>query len=441
MPIRDLLLAAIVLGMLPFAVRRTWIGILLWTWLSIMNPHRMTYGFAFDTPFAAMVAVAVLISVLFNKDNLKMPWDGPVVCLLLFAVLICVSTVFAFDRAGSSEQLNKVLKIQLMTAIAFVALRERKHIELFVWVTVLSIGFFGFKGGIFTILGGGAERVWGPPGSFIEGNNEIGLALVMTIPLMNYLRLVAERQWVRTGMLVLMLLCAVAALGTQSRGAFLALGAMGAVLWLRSPRKVVGGIAIFVVGVALISFMPDSWESRMRTIGNYEQDSSAMGRINAWNMAFNLANENFVGGGFQIYSPEVFARYAPDPLAIHAAHSIYFQVLGEHGYIGLLLFLLIFGWSYRMGGAIRKTARRRPETYWLYHLAGMCQVSLVGYAVGGAFLSLSYFDLPYNIVVVLVVATRWMREDRWKFESAGAFGAKRKATEPVAAPTRVTATT
>ena len=75
-----------------------------------------------------------------------------------------------------------------------------------------------------------------------------------------------------------------------------------------------------------------------------------------------------------------------------------------------------------IAGNIRKESAKRPETQWLHHLAGMCQVSLVGFAVGGAFLSLAYFDLPYNIVVVLVVAQRWLRDKRWEAEPQGAFG-------------------
>lgn len=76
--------------------------------------------------------------------------------------------------------------------------------------------------------------------------------------------------------------------------------------------------------------------------GIYAQDSSALGRLNAWWMAFNLAKANFFGGGFAIYNAQTFALYAPDPTDIHAAHSIYFMVLGEHGFVGLALFLLLW---------------------------------------------------------------------------------------------------
>lgn len=419
---RDIVLTAFFVGVLPYAVRFTWIAVLLWTWISIMNPHRLTWGFAYSLPFALAAAIAALISILMNRDKLRMPWSPPVVFLCLFVAWMCLTTVFAYNPASSWDQLVKVLKIQLMTLVAFAALRERKHFELFLWVNALSIGFFGVKGGIFTITTGGGGRVWGP-GGFIGGNNEIGLAIVVVIPLLNYLRLVATRKWLRMALLGTMMLCAVAALGTQSRGAFLAIAAMAFVMWLRSPNKVLPAVAIGFFAAALLAFMPASWEERMGTIQNYEEDGSAMGRITTWIMAFRLANHRFMGGGFDIYTPEIFARFSPAPDLVRAAHSIYFQVLGEHGWVGLLLFLLIFFSTFRVASGIRKEAAKRPETLWLHQMAGMCQVALVGYAVGGAFLSLAYFDLPYNLVVVLVVAQRWLQEKRWETDNAGAFGA------------------
>ncbi len=255
-------------------------------------------------------------------------------------------------------------------------------------MNVLSLGFFGFKGGIFTIVTAGEFRVWGPPGGFIEGNNELALALIIAIPLMYFLRLVSDNPWVRHGLIPLMLLSAIAAIGSQSRGAFLAIGAMAVFLWWRSPYKIRFGVPVAVLALVLIAFMPETWHSRMDTIQNYQQDESAMGRINAWGTMYNLANHRLLGGGFDTYTPEVFAAYAPFFPDVKAAHSIYF--------------------SGRTASRLRQQAQGREELKWAYHLAGMSQVSLVGYAVGGAFLSLAYFDLPYNVMVMLVVTQRWL---------------------------------
>ena len=419
---RDLAMLSIMLGAIPFALRHTWIAVLLWTWISVMNPHKMAFGFAYNAPFAAVAAGAALISILFSRDRLKWDFSPPVVFLILFVFWMCVTTAFAFSPSESWIDLNRALKIQLMTVVAIAALRERKHMELFIWINALSIGFYGFKGGLFTIATGGSNRVWGPPGGFIEGNNEIALAIVIAIPLMNYLRMVSTNYWLRLGLLAVMVLSAVAAIGTQSRGALLGLSAMGLVLWIRSDKKIATGFVVVLVGALLVTYMPETWQQRMSTIQNYQEDGSALGRINAWWMTFRVANDNVFGGGFAIYTPQLFAKYAPNPEDLHVAHSIYFSVLGEHGYVGLILFLLMWGATFRTVGKIRKEARKQIDTEWAYHLAGMCQVSLVGYAVGGAFLSLAYFDLPYNILVILVVTARWLQEKRWQTEPQGAFG-------------------
>jgi putative inorganic carbon (HCO3(-)) transporter len=190
------------------------------------------------------------------------------------------------------------------------------------------------------------------------------------------------------------------------------------VMWWRSDSKAVVGVLLVVVGVALIGFMPDTWMSRMETIGEYQEDSSAMGRINAWQMAWNLASHNFFGGSFGIYNLETFGRYAPNPTDVHAAHSIYFQVLGEQGFLGLFIFLLLWALVWKGAGRMRKQGLKQPETRWVSDLGSMCQVSLAGYAIGGAFLSLAYFDLPYNILILVVASTRWMNAKAWLHEKA-----------------------
>lgn len=414
---RDLLLASILLGSLPFVLRHAFVGVLLWTWISIMNPHKLAWSYMFDAPVAALVAGVTIISLVTTRDRVQ--WVLPVPLFFASALLIwtCITTVFAFFPADSLFDLKRFFKILLMVLVTAAVLYKREHIRWFIWVCVLSLGFYGVKGGLYTIATGGSGRVWGPPGGFIEGNNEIALALIVTIPLMNFLRMTSPYPWVRRFLVAMMLLSAVAATGSQSRGAFLAIAAMGFFLWWRAPRKLPGAIAGVCVAVSILAFMPQSWHHRMETISTYQSDGSAMGRIHAWQTAHNVANHRVTGAGFGMYNPLVFYLYAPhnsdsqfDPGIVRAAHSIYFQILGEHGYVGLFLFLMTWFSAWRVAGQLRRGTRGDAETAWLYYLGSMSQVALVGYAVGGAFLSLAYFDLPYNVVVMLVLAKRWHSE-------------------------------
>jgi probable O-glycosylation ligase (exosortase A-associated) len=416
MGLRTLLLSLVLAVLIPVAVFKPWIGILGWTWIGLMNPHRLTFDFLFYAPVAATIGGATLIGLVFTRDKRMPPLNAITLTLLAFIAWMCVTTWFALYPERVGTLFTKVMKVQFMLFVTLALLYTRRHLDWLVWTIALSVAFFGVKGGIFTIATGGKGRVWGPPGGWIESNNELGLALIMTIPLLVYLRSQIAGRWPRHALLGAMLLCALSALGTQSRGAFLAIVAMAVWLWWRSNRKLAAGAAIVVLGIVFLLFMPERWEERMRSIGTYEQDTSAMGRINAWMMAWNLARDRFIGGGFEVTMPETFARYAPDPTSVKAAHSIYFQVLGEHGFIGLFLFLLLYFVAWRSAGWIVRNARLAgmPE---LGSLAAAIQVSFVGFLVGGAFLSLAYFDMPYLLMLVIVIA-RGLVEERLREQQA-----------------------
>ncbi len=413
---RDLIIVGIVVVGALAALRRPWVGVMLWTWLSIMNPHRFTYGFAYDAPLAAVAAGSTLLGLVFTRER-ESPFKGaPPVWLALFMVWITLSWLLGVDYVNDQSQWEKVMKVFLMVLVGLALLRSKQHIFTLVWVAAGSLALLGLKGGIFTVATGGNYRVWGPPGSFIEDNNEFALALVMTIPILRFLQLQMAAGWRRVAMTVVMVLCAASALGSQSRGALLAISAMTAVLWWRGKKRLVSGLFMAVVGAALVAFMPDTWTERMSTISSYEQDGSAMGRISAWWNAWGIAKDHLFGVGFDAARPELFAKYSPYPDSIHAAHSIYFQTMGNHGFIGMLLFLAIFVSTYRAAARLRVESRVHPAAAWCETLGAMAQVSLVGYAVGGAFLSLSYFDLPYNIMMVVVLTRAWVRSRAWERE-------------------------
>jgi putative inorganic carbon (HCO3(-)) transporter len=269
-------------------------------------------------------------------------------------------------------------------------------------VLTLSLGYYGVKGGVFTVRSGGTDRVWGPAGTFIGDNNAIALALIMTIPLMRYLQQSSNKRWVWHVMSAMMLLSALAALGSYSRGALLAIAAMAGFMWLKSSGKMMGAILIALLAPLALLFMPAGWSERMDTIGEYQSDDSALGRINAWHMAYNLAKDRFFGGGFEIAEAQTFFLYAPNPADIHAAHSIYFQALGEHGFVGLGIYLLLGLLTWRSADWIARNSRDIADLAWASNLAKMIQASLIGFAVGGAFLSLLYFDVPYYLMAAVV---------------------------------------
>lgn len=400
---RDLLVATIVFGLLPFILRRPSWGILLMAWLGYMNPHRLCYSYMYDMPVVQIVAIATLMGMLVSKESKHMVWSREIVVLAIFVIWMGITTTQAFYTEPALAQYYKVIKIQILTIMALIMLTSRETVRLFIWVIVISLGFYGLKGGIFTILHGGIYRVEGPAGSFIGGNNEVALALVMTIPLMRYLQIHETSKIIKFGLMIGMILSAISAVGSQSRGALVGLLVTGGIFWIKSRNKMFTGALIAIVAVLVIGIMPDSWYERMDTIDTYQEDASAMGRINAWWTAWNVAKGRVFGGGFEMWHDPVFQQYAPDPDDVHDAHSIYFKVLGEHGFIGLSLFICLLAMTWMKCGAIIRIARRTPGQAWAGDLAAMIQVSMVGYMSAGAFLGLSYFDYIYHLVALAVV--------------------------------------
>lgn len=403
---RDIAIFVIVFGSLPFILRRPWLGILMLSWLGYMNPHRQAWGLAYDFPFSFVAAIATLLGFLFTR-NKEMLWTRETMVQIVFLAWMFFTTLFAFFPDDAWQNWDKVWKVHLIIFLTIMLIKDRQQLTWLIWVIVGSIGYYGIKGGIFTIATGGGYRVYGPAGSFFGDNNEMALVLTMLLPLLYYLRLQSQQPWVKRGLVLAMLLFAVAAIGSQSRGGLLAMVAMGFMLWLKSRKKLVTFVYAVIAVATIAALMPATWYERMSTIKTYEQDASAMGRINAWHTAFNVAKDRLTGGGFQMFRGVIFQKYAPDPLAVHDSHSIYFEVLGEHGFIGLALFLALGVLTWIRARKVIARCKNSPQHKWAADLAAMIQVSMVGYAVGGAFLGLAYFDLPYHLMAMVLLAAKF----------------------------------
>jgi probable O-glycosylation ligase (exosortase A-associated) len=189
------------------------------------------------------------------------------------------------------------------------------------------------------------------------------------------------------------------------------MAAMGAFVWINSRNKFFTLVVLAVTATAIANFMPESWYERMGTIKTHDEDKSAQGRVNAWWTSFHLANDRLLGGGFDCWWPPTFAMYAPNPDDAREVHSVVFEVLGEHGYIGLAIFTALGVFTWFSAGWTARRARRMPDIAWVADMMRMVQVSMVAYATAGQFLGLAYFDYYYTLIVI-VVATRALVQRR-----------------------------
>lgn len=393
---RDILICLLVFGALPFILWRPFFGVMVWTWLGLMNPHRLAWGFSLELPFALIVFLTTVFALVMSRESKKIPISREIVVLLVFVTWMFLTTLLAWFPPLAWAQWDKVWKIQLGVILTLMLVTNRERIHLLVWTICVSLGFYGFKGGLWTVATGGTNRVYGPDGTFIGGNNEIGLALIMIVPLLWYLIQHSSRRWVKLGHYVVLICSIIAIVGTHSRGDLLGLIVMGGMFILKARRKLVPLLTALVFALALPAIAPEEWFERMDTIQDFEQDRSAQGRLDAWRKAVQIANSSPTGGGFEVLQ----VVNGTD------AHSIYFEILGEQGYPGLLLFLLLGALTWHKAGMVKRRCHHRAEFAWARDLATMIQTSLVGYGTAGAFLGLGYFDLIYVVMVLTVMLHR-----------------------------------
>jgi probable O-glycosylation ligase (exosortase A-associated) len=427
---RDLLVLLTVIGSVPLTFVRPHIGILMWFWISLMNPHRLTWGYAYQFRVAMVVAVATIVAWLFSRNPKTPPGSPVIIALALFTLWVSITTIFALvpDDAFLRWQAN--IKMLGMTFVTTCLIQTKDRIRQLVWVIAISLGFYGIRGGIFSILTGGHNRVWGPEDSFIAENNALALAEIMTLPLLEYLRQTSTQRWLRLGLLGALGLTMISILGSYSRGALVGLLPTLFVLWLRTKHRAVTAIAVGAVLGGALAFMPSTWYERMSTIETYEKDSSAMGRIAAWHFALSLAADYPFGGGFDVvHNDKIYYHYNPYADVSHNFHSIYFQAIGEQGWIGFILFVSLLITALTTGRWIIKHARGRPDLAWAGDLARMLQVSVLGYCISGAFLNLGFYDLFYAFLAVLV-STRFVVAQALKGEAGQRWPIAAPAPEP-----------
>lgn len=419
---RDIWLVAWLLVGLGYTFRFPFVGMLIWEWFSLMNPHREAFGFSRSIPLNLIIAVVTILSWMASKEPKHIPKHSVITLLALFLAWTTFNSFFAFDPSWSWTYWDRTWRIFAFGFMVAAMATDKTRIEAMIWVAVISLLYYGVKGGVFTIETAGVFKVYGPPGTIIADNNQLALALLMVMPLVEYLRTSVSYKPLSWLLAISMVFTGIAIIGSYSRGAYIAMAAMALFALLKARRKLAYMAVLAIAALAIYHFTPQEIIDRASTIQSADSDASFHGRWVAWQVAIRYATDHFpFGAGF--YGPQlrgIFNHYFPAEEA-HAAHSIYFQVLGEHGYIGLGLYLALASVSF---GAYWKLTRtpQQESTLWVQKLATMLQVSLFAFLVGGAALSMAYYDLFIIIICLFPQLTRLSQKASTKLPAFRAAG-------------------
>jgi probable O-glycosylation ligase (exosortase A-associated) len=413
---RDLVFVLALLAMFIYVFGRPHIGVLLWAWTALLIPNSFFYGFATSIPFNLTVALLTLTAWVFSKEPVKIPGNRTVVLLVIFAAIGSLSTYMTIGNpAVAFVEWDKFIKILFFAVVIVGLVNSRVRFESLVYAIVFSLGFLGSLEGLKFLASGGGHSIQGPAGSIIGDNNHFATAIVCTIPLVFFLYQQTTHRILRMGLLGIGLLLFFTVVGTFSRGGLIGLTAMSVWAFFHTKQKARYLFVAIPLIFALLSFAPERWFERMDTISTASADSSFMGRVIAWKISTLIAMDNpFIGGGFHaVQTGPVWQHYAydfgklafiptdsPGPIA-RAAHSVYFQLLGDVGFLGLGVFLSIGAVAFRNTMVVIRKTRTRPELLWAYRLAQSTQYSLVGFFIAGAALSLAYFELMFIIFAYL----------------------------------------
>jgi len=418
-PLRAILLLSSLCACLPACLVRPFFGILLWTILAFLDPQAFVWLPVDAFPWALAVAIPTLIGILLfsggwahNLGSSKVLW---IVTLWVWFTITSLATwhnpLFLHHGQETWLRWQFVSKVLLMTMAAIAVVDSFARLRMLVMVIAGCFGLYILKDLPFIIRTGGAFRLYGPEYSMIADNNDFGLALNMTLPLFFFLAQSESKRWVRRLAAFLFVITIPAIFFTYSRGALVGLVATLGLIFLRMRQRMLLAPVIVLGVVVALLFAPQTWKDRMDLSSPEAMDASALERINSWWFAWNLTSDNPVfGGGFGTFTPELFSRYAPSGNDIHGPHSVYFQILAEHGFVGLSLYLTLvlscFGVAHRLIKRSRIQGDPRIAQY-----ANMFRFSLVAFLTSGAFLGRAYFDYFFIIVACLIILERVSRQE------------------------------
>ena len=396
-------------------------GLLIYIWFAYIRAQEWAWGAPWFIKMrpSLLLAISVILGAIMNGEKIFLK-NKINYLLIAFWVTCLISYISAINSRIAFFWFDFFTKLLILGFCMSGMVNTKDRLVKAVLVIVLSIGFYSGKCGLYGIIHPGA-KIYGAPGGIYIDNNTFALIFVMGLPLIFFIHdLITDpkHKMFKKFLRVLFFLSILGIVFTYSRGGFLGLAAVILAINWRSKRKFTTIPLILIAGTIMFLFIiPDEYKERMSTINDSEdeRDDSSSSRIHFWKVAIEMTNDHpYTGIGLGCYSRaydsyDFSGGYYGRKRAVH---SSYFQMMTNVGYIGFSIYLLLIFISLRTCAKIRKKVKRRKDLKWIVSFANMFEISIIGYCVSGAFVSLAYCDLIYHLFVLISsledIAQRYM---------------------------------
>jgi probable O-glycosylation ligase (exosortase A-associated) len=444
---RDLAFIAFLAGLVGMGFRRPFLLVLAYVYVDLVSPQRLTYLLLNSVPISLiMVIFAVMGWVFFDdkKDSRIAPRQFLMAVLLIYCGITTTQADFPIDALRKWDWVWKALAFAIFLPLT---LRTKLRIEALTLFMILSAASIIIVGGIKTLISGGgygALNLMVANNSGLYEGSIISCVAVAIIPLILWMvkhGTIYPVDWrVKTFAYSLIFACLLIPVGTQARTGLVCIAVLG-ILTLRSTKRRLLYITMVSAATLItIPLLPDSFTQRMDTIKGYKADTSAGTRLAVWGWTWDYVKEHPLGGGFDAYrgnkikvvtqNVEGGGAQADGSTSVEydqarAYHSSYFEMLGEQGWPGIILWLLIHGGGVIRMEMLRARYKNSDDKLWISDMANAIQQAHLIYLVGSLFVGIAFQTFAYLLVGLQIgldtYASRKAREDK-----AEPFGRKAK---------------
>ncbi|MEQ5787775.1 O-antigen ligase family protein [Erythrobacter sp. NFXS35] len=418
----DLIFLAFIFYLLLLGLKRPFLWVLLYVYIDILAPQRIGYSLITSLP-VSLIAFAAAFGgwlVLDRKEGARFSVrQGLMLALLAYCWWTTGNADFPEEAATKWDWVWKALLFAIFLPFT---LTTRARIEALALMLVLAVATIVIGTGLKTVLGGGGYenlKFFVNDNSGIYESSTLATVAIGLIPMIWWFTrhgTVFRPHWLVTAFAVaLTFACLLVPIGTEARTGLLCIAALG-VLLLRYTRKRMLFIAgAGVLGLAALPFLPQSYYDRMATLAEPGGDESASTRVAVWEWTLDYVAEKPLGGGFDSYRGNRFAYIMPVKEVAgntttveykqvvdegRAFHSAIFEVLGEQGWPGLLIWLVLHGlglWQMERIYRRWKDAKGEEEA-WIAPFAAALQMGALIYIVGALFQGIAYQPVMLMLV-------------------------------------------